>query len=187
MILSDIFFDNVTNKLKLKISSVKNEKFYVKNLLNQIISLKKLKYFNNSTNRETMIYNVFFDNLQNCTISYIINISFLKANTIINISDIKGNLILFYSAGSVKLVGKQKKRRRIAVSKLISLVLNKISFIGKKPIALHLKNVNFYKTLIIGKLKQFLYLRLIKIINQTPYNGCRKRKLRRKKHTKLFR
>lgn len=47
MILSDIFFDNVTNKLKLKISSVKNEKFYVKNLLNQVVEiiLVKLQFF----------------------------------------------------------------------------------------------------------------------------------------------
>jgi ribosomal protein S11 len=117
---------------------------------------------------------------------YIINISFLKANTHIHVSDIQGNLKLFYSAGSVDLAGKQKKKRRIAVSKLISLLLKKATFLGQKPVALHLNNVNFYKNLIVRKLKRNLYIRIIKIFNQTPYNGCRKRKLRRKKYTKKF-
>jgi len=96
-------------------------------------------------------------------------------------------LRLFYSAGSVELSGKQKRKRRIAVSKLISLVLKKATFLGQKPIALHLNNVNFYKNLIVRKLKRNLYLKIIKILNQTPYNGCRKKKLRRKKYTKRFR
>ena len=117
---------------------------------------------------------------------YVINISFLKANTTIHVSDTQGNLKLFYSAGSVALTGKQKKKRRIAVSKLISLLLKKANFLGQKPIALHLNNVNFYKNLIVRKLKRNLYIKIIKIFNQTPYNGCRKRKLRRKKYTKKF-
>ena len=125
-------------------------------------------------------------NLQDFIITYIISISFLKANTTIQISDIKGNLKLFYSAGSVQLSGKQKRKRRIAVSKLISLVLKKATFLGQKPIALHLNNVNFYKNLIVRKLKRNLYIKVMKMLNQTPYNGCRKKKLRRKKYTKRF-
>jgi ribosomal protein S11 len=123
---------------------------------------------------------------QDFVVIYIINISFLKANTTIHVSDIQGNLKLFYSAGSVDLTGKQKKKRRIAVSKLISLLLKKATFLGQKPVALHLNNVNFYKNLIVRKLKRNLYIKIIKIFNQTPYNGCRKRKLRRKKYTKKF-
>nr|YP_010133767.1 ribosomal protein S11 [Nitzschia supralitorea]QWM93257.1 ribosomal protein S11 [Nitzschia supralitorea] len=119
-------------------------------------------------------------------VMYIINISFLKANTTIHVSDIQGNLKFFYSAGSVELTGKQKRKRRIALSKLISLLLKKATFLGSKPIALHLKNVNFYKSLIVRKLKRNLYIKIIKIFDQTPYNGCRKKKLRRKKYTKKF-
>ena len=59
---------------------------------------------------------------QDLMVMYIITISFLKANTTIHVSDIKGNTKLFYSAGSVNLTGKQKRKRRIAVSKLISLL-----------------------------------------------------------------
>jgi len=188
MTLSNTLFNNLTNKLKLETSLLQKEKFYAKNLLNQVTYLKKFKR-NNSKDlsvREFFISNDKKTNLQDFIITYIISISFLKANTTIQISDVKGNLKLFYSAGSVQLSGKQKRKRRIAVSKLISLVLKKATFLGQKPIALHLNNVNFYKNLIVRKLKRNLYIKVIKILNQTPYNGCRKKKLRRKKYTKRF-
>ena len=117
---------------------------------------------------------------------YVINVSFLKANTTIHVSDIKGNMKLFYSAGSIGLTGKQKTKRRIATSKLISLLLQKATFLSKKPVVLHLNNVNSYKNFIVNKLKRVFYIRLIKTFNQIPYNGCRKKKLRRKKYTKKF-
>ena len=185
MTLSNTLFNNLTNKLKLETSLLEKEKFFVKNLLDQATYLKKLKESDSRKlnkkdieSRET--------NVQDFVVAYIISISFLKANTTIHVSDTKGNLKLFYSAGSVELSGKQKRKRRIAISKLISLVLKKANFLGQKPIALHLNNVNFYKNLIIRKLKRNLYIKVVKILNQTPYNGCRKKKLRRKKYTKRF-
>ena len=188
MTLSNTLFNNLTNKLKLETSLLQKEKSYVKNLLDQTTYLKKLKENNSrdlsakkfaiNENKET--------NLQDFVVAYIISISFLKANTTIHVSDTKGNLKLFYSAGSVELSGKQKRKRRIAISKLISLVLKKANFLDQKPIALHLNNVNFYKNLIVRKLKRNLYIKVVKILNQTPYNGCRKKKLRRKKYTKRF-
>ena len=188
MTLSSTLFNNLTNKLKLEASLLKEEKTYVKSLLNQATYLKKLKE-NNSKDlgvKKSPSINSKHTNLQDFVVAYIISISFLKANTTIHVSDTKGNLKLFYSAGSVELSGKQKRKRRIAVSKLISLILKKATFLGQKPIALHLNNVNFYKTLIVRKLKRSLYIKVIKILNQTPYNGCRKKKLRRKKYTKRF-
>jgi ribosomal protein S11 len=191
MNLSNTLFNNLAHKLKLETSLLQEEKFYVENLLNQVIYLKKLKT-NNYKNlgvEKCTIYNNYNNNEtnpQDFMVVYIIDISFLKANTTIHVSDICGNLKLFFSAGSVNLAGKQKKKRRIAVSKLISLLLKKASFLNQKPIALHLSNVNFYKNLILRKLKRNLYIKIIKIFNQTPHNGCRQRKLRRKKYTKKF-
>jgi len=188
MTLSNTLFNNLTNKLELETSLLQKEKFYVKNLLNQAAYLKKLKE-NGSKNlsvKNFFIQNSKETNLQDFVVAYIVSISFLKANTTIHVSDIQGNLKLFYSAGSVELSGKQKRKRRIAISKLISLILKKATFLGQKPIALHLNNVNFYKNLIVRKLKRNLYIKVIKILNQTPYNGCRKKKLRRKKYTKRF-
>jgi ribosomal protein S11 len=188
MNLSNTLFNNLAHKLKLETSLLQEEKFYVENLLNQVIYLKKLKTNNYKSLgvQKFTIYNKKEINPQDFMVVYIINISFLKANTTIHVSDIRGNLKLFFSAGSVDLTGKQKKKRRIAVSKLISLLLKKASFLNRKPIALHLSNVSFYKNVIVRKLKRNLYIKIIKIFNQTPHNGCRKKKLRRKKYTKKF-
>lgn len=188
MNLSNTLFNNLAHKLKLETSLLQKEKLYIENLLNQVIYLKKLKTNNYKSLgvRKFAIHNNKEINPQDFMVMYIINVSFLKANTTIHVSDIRGNLKLFFSAGSVDLAGKQKKKRRIAVSKLISLLLKKARFLNRKPIALHLNNVNFYKNLIVRKLKRNLYIKIIKIFNQTPHNGCRKRKLRRKKYTKKF-
>lgn len=185
MNLSNTLFNTISKKLKLKVSLLNEERFYIKTLKTQINSLKKIKE-NSYKNLSTPALQPEIDTNQDLVIMYVINISFLKANTMIHVSDIKGNIKLFYSAGSVGLSGKQKRKRRIAVSKLISLLLKKATFLNKKPIALHLNNVNFYKNFIVAKLKRTLYIRVIKSFNQTPYNGCRKKKLRRKKYTKKF-
>lgn len=185
MVLSNTLFNTLTNKLKLETSLIEKEKFHVKNLLNQTCHLKN-NNFKISNTKQFFNFEKKINSEDFFIIAYIINISFLKANTIINVSDPQGNLKLFYSAGSVNLTGKQKKKRRIALSKLISLIFKKATFLVKKPIALHLNNVNFYKNLIVKKLKRNLYIKVVKIVNKTPYNGCRKKKIRRKKYTKKF-
>jgi ribosomal protein S11 len=188
MNLSNTLFNNIAHKLKLETSLLQEKKLYVENLLNQVVYLKKLKtndYKSLGIKKSTIYINKEI-NPQDFVVVYVINLSFLKANTTIHVSDIRGNLKLFFSAGSVNLTGKQKRKRRIAVSKLILLLLKNANFLSRKPIALHLNNVNFYKNLIVRKLKRNLYIKIIKIFNQIPHNGCRKKKLRRKKYTKKF-
>ncbi len=111
MNLSNTLFNTVATKLKLKVSLLNEERFYIKNLENQIDYLKKVKennYKNLSVEKLTTTKED--DHAQNLMVMYIISISFLKANTTIHVSDIKGNIKLFYSAGSVGLTGKQKKK-----------------------------------------------------------------------------
>ena len=142
MNLSNTLFETISKKLKLKISLLNEERDYVKNLKIQVDSLKKTKEANyRNLSFQNSISNTELN--QDLIVMYVINVSFLKANTTIHVSDIKGNMKLFYSAGSVGLTGKQKRKRRIAISKLISLLLQKAKFLGQKPIALHLNNVKF--------------------------------------------
>lgn len=189
MNLSKILFSNLTNKFKLDTHSLIKKRSYIENLISQVNSLREMKEKNHKQlgvgNIENQHQNI--DNYTDLTIVYIIDVSFSKANTMIHISDTKGNLKLFYSAGTVGLVGKQKRNRRIAIIKLISLLMKKATFVGKKPVALHLNNVNFYQNLIVNKLKQTIFIKVIKSFNQVPYNGCRKKKVRRKKYVKKFR
>lgn len=183
MTLSNTLLTTITNRLNINL--LNEEQLSIKNLRHQTKLLREakessIKYLSPNKLIEDG------DNRQDLTVMYVINLSFLRANTTVHVSDVKGNVKLFYSAGSVDLTGKQKRKRRVAVSKLISLILKKSSFLATKPIALHLNNVSYYKGFIVDRLKNVLYIRIIKSFNQTPYNGCRKRKLRRKKYTKKF-
>lgn len=183
MTLSNTLFTNLANKLKLDVSLLKEEKNYLKNLSDSIFSLKVSNEKNYKLNWKNN-YNSVVE--QDYVITYIITISFLKANTIIHVSDVKGNVKLFYSSGSVGLSGKQKIRRRSVILRLISMLSKKTDFLANKPIALHLNNVNSYRTFIVNKLKRNFYIKIIKSFNQSPYNGCRKKKIRRKKYSKSF-
>lgn len=190
MILSKTLFNTLNTKLNLNTISLKEEKLYLENLS------KKLNLFKNfvdidyklSWKKDTvqLSKNSKSSSDQDFVVMYIVTISFLKANTVIHISDIKGNVKLFYSSGSVNLSGKQKTKRRLVLLRLISLISKKTDFLNSKPIALHLNNVSSYKPFIVNKLKNNFYIKIIKSFNQTPYNGCRKKKIRRKKYTKKF-
>lgn len=181
MNLSNTLFNTVTKKLKLNTFSLQEEKFYIKNLLYKTEDLKKITDNNLKLKlqRKSSAY-------ETTNIIFIINISFLKANTFVHVSNAKGETLIFFSAGQVNLKGKQKKNRKIAINKLLALLNKKANFIGKHPIAVHLNNVKSYKFTIVNKLKQFYWVKILKSFNQTPYNGCRKSKIRRKKFTKKF-
>lgn len=182
-----ILFPKISSKLKLEVSNLEYNKYYANKLLNKTFLLKSFKEKNlykklnlesfQFKNDESFLFKDFF-------VTYIISISFLKANTVIHISDSKGNVKNFYTSGSVNLIGKQKKKREIALLRLISLIVKKSTFLGKKPLALHLTNVRSHKSLIIKKLKQNFFIKIIKSFNTIPFNGCRKKKIRRKKYSK---
>ena len=172
--------------MKIDVSKLKEEKVYSNKLLEQSKVLKKAsnyKIINTEYNTDFLNKNL---KKEDFLVSYIIIISFLKANTTLTVSDIKGNLKMFYSSGSVDLAGKQKKNRIKAISRLISLLFKKATFIKNYPVAVHLHNVTSHKLLIINKLKKQFFIRIIKSYNQAPYNGCRKKKMRRKKYVKNF-
>lgn len=160
-------------------SKLKEEKLYANVLFNQYLLLNKIKKFRMKNNTTAIASEDFL-------VFYTITISFLKSNTIVSVSDIKGNIKLFYSSGSVDLIGKQKKNKVKSVSRLISLLFKKALFIKNYPVAVHLYNVSFYSSLIINKLKTKFFIKIIKRFNKIPYNGCRKKKIRRKKYTKKF-
>ena len=177
--ISNILSKVIKIKLKTDISKLKKEKSYANSLSNNFFLLDKKK------NSKFKISDKIF-NSEDFLVSYIITFHFLRANTTICVSDIKGNVKLFYSSGSVDLSGKQKKNRTKSVSRLISLLFKKATFISNYPVAVHLHNVVSHKSLIISKLKTKLFIKVIKSFNQAPYNGCRKNKIRRKKYIKNF-
>lgn len=183
MNLSTILFNAVIDKLKLETLRTEEDIYYSKQLLKKTGKLQKersailISNEGNTRNSKTLIQDDF-------SVMYVFSISFLKTNTVVHVSDVKGKIRFFYTAGCLNFSGKQKRQRNLTVFKLISLILKKAQFLKSKPIALHFNNVSVHKAFIIKKLKRRLFIKLIKSFNQPSYNGCRKKKMRRKKHGK---
>lgn len=156
------------------------KKQHLKKIQNQVYLLDQLKKVNykkvglKSSSKLTKSLNTNF-------VMYIIEISFSKKNTLLHISDSAGNVQFFYSAGSFQQKGKAKAVRFIVLKRFYRLLVSKLRFLKNVPVAIHLKNIDSNAFWFLKKLKKRLFVMLVKQFNQFPYNGCRKKKFRRKK------
>ena len=112
------------------------------------------------------------------------HISFSRSNTLLHVMNSSGILKFFCSAGNLSYKGNSKKARALVLKSMINLLVRKLKFLRYKPIALHLKNVRFMRFWIVKRFKKKFTIRIVKNFNSYPYNGCRKRKVRRKKFIK---
>lgn len=147
------------------LNTVKQKNF---RLLNSILSNQKFKSY------------IINDNV----IMYIIDITFSRSNTFVHVMDAAGKLKFFCSAGHLQHKGKNKKFRFAVFKNIYHILITKLRFLKKKPVALHLKNVGFNRFWLIKKLKSKFFIKTVKNFNTFPFNGCRKRKVRRKKFKK---
>lgn len=177
--------DNVSynlNKFFQKIILKKQYAKILKNKLNLLFSAKEQSYKNLS-------FDLFFKNKtvkKNITsIKYIIYISFSRSNTLLHVMSSLGKLIFFSSAGNLGYKGNNKKVRVLVLKSMIIFLIKKLKFLLNKPLALHLKNVKFMKFWIVKKLKKKVFIQVIKNFDVYPHNGCRKKKMRRKKFKKI--
>lgn len=181
----------MVNKCKFKESYVsaflkviKLKKQYLKELKNKLLLLK----FNKESNSKRLCFNTDLQiaktNENGFVIMYIVSIVFSKTNTLLHVMDYSGRLKFFYSAGSFSYVGKSKKARSVVFKKFYRVLVSKLKFLRNKPISLHLTNVGFNKFWIVKKLKKRLFIKIVKNFNSYPYNGCRKKKVVRKKFKK---
>ena len=182
---TQIYFNNL---LKSFFTIFKS--FYFK--INQVIQ----NYINYFLNYSIIFKNIELKCYQSCfslmlnhiflkqffLVFYIIYFNFSTSNTILQVLDSIGNSKIFYVAGVLGLKGKQKIIRKLVLIRLFSLLfLLKKKFIKNSPVSLHLKNVGFSKFFIIKKLKRKFFIQIIKSFEFTVYNGCRKKKERRKR------
>ena len=188
-------------KTSFDFKNVKNKTFYIKkdkNFLNEILK----KYLNSFKNVIFVLENIKMNFYQSCSyfllrnfyqkqeflVFYIIYFNFSSSNTNLQITDSSGKSKIFYSAGLVNLKGKQKVLRRLVLVRLFNLLaLLKLKFIKNFPVALHFKNVGSNKFLILKKLKLKFFIKIIKTFELNSYNGCRKKKERRKRQKKAKR
>jgi ribosomal protein S11 len=163
----------------LKFISLKKQ--YLKNLKKQLLLINNVKQkisrllYHELTKKK-------IDNFSDdkCLIEYIIDLTFSRSNTFLHVTDSSGKLRLFSSAGHFNLKGKHKKSR-FKVFNYFCSEITKLTFLKNKPVALHLKNVSSAKFWIVKKLKKYFFIKIVKDFNLFPFNGCRKKKIRRKK------
>ena len=173
-----------SSKIKSSIFSfIQLKKEYKKKLVNSILILGRLKKQFYQSLHFLLSNNYLLKYKKDFLVSYVIYFCFSGSNTVLHISDATGNLKVSVSAGLVDLQGKQKVVRRLALTRFFKILSSaKSKFLKKSPVALHFKNVSgSNKFLIVNKLKQNFFLKTIKTFDLGAYNGCRKKKERRKR------
>jgi ribosomal protein S11 len=160
---------------------------YISKVLNKNLEKKKNTIENFRNVKKFMITKFFYDLKIFDAIKYIVGISFLKKNTVIYISYTSGRLKYQCSAGYIKLNKKQKIKMPLVLLKLTKIILSKIPYLKKTPIAFHFSNLSqplqsFFEY--VFKLQFFIVqLSSFKIFS---HNGCRPKKLKRKKRKFFF-
>lgn len=171
------------NELNKSLTTVKHLKNVKTLLINNFMFLRLTKQ-NKSFKNLTLVTQK--QNSINNLAKYIVGISLSNTNVNIYISDIKGSIVYSLSAGSASITGKQKRKKSIVLIKLLQFLTLKVKFIGETPVVLHLKNfTNFYTSLVLSAVEKHLVIDAIRIYNNKPYNGCRPKKVKRKKHKKI--
>lgn len=163
-------FNKVLQKINFK-------KKYIEKLKNKIKVLRKVC----NENYKKFNTNLYLKKNTNFLVAYILEIYFLKSNTFLQVINSKGALKFFCSAGCFLFKGKSKKARTQVLKKMVTVLLKKLKFLEKRPTALHLKNVGFKKNWILKKLKKKTFLKTIFGFNSYSHNGCRRKKIRRKR------
>lgn len=163
------------NKYKTIITNIR----YKKNVFN---TLYKHFEFKNPTTKiifsTTKNFNYYIKKIYKI-VSYIVSLKISKNNIIFNISDIKGFLLVNNTTGKLGFKGKHKNKKFSMLSLLKSIYYN-YNFLKNQPIILKLKGFKYYNKLIIKKLKEKFFIKLLIYDKSTPHNGCRpKKKIRR--------
>lgn len=162
---------------------VQLKKKYIKTLTDSIKVLERLKKQFYQSLHFFLTNNYLLKHKKDFLISYVIYFGFSMSNTVLHISDAIGNQKVLLSAGLIDLQGKQKVVRRLALTRFFNILsLAKSKFLKKNPVAIHFKNVSSSnKFLIVKKLKKKFFIKVIKTFDLVSYNGCRKKKKRRKR------
>lgn len=170
--------------LKASNANIKQLSFLKEQLVNKIKFLNILKQ-----NKETKSLSLVLKKNQvlETPLKYIVGVSLSNTNSIIYVTDIKGKIKFFLSAGFLGLNGRQKIKKPAVLVKLLRSLIVKRQLKRKSCVALHLKNFNkFYTSIVLSLLKKHLKIGFVRVFNNKPHNGCRPKKLKRKKRRRVF-
>lgn len=168
----------INNKLTNFLENISKKKKYINLLKVQTENLNQIK------NQKIKVIDVndgFNIDSENQLIKYVIDIKFSQTNTLLHVMSFSGKLKFFISAGQLKYKGKNKKARRLIIKDFYKMLITKLKFLKNQPVAINLNNVDSSRVWVIKLLKKKFFIKVIKIFQSTPHNGCRKKKIRRKK------
>jgi len=168
------------NKKSKLFKFVKLKRIYTNRLKKTILHLKFLKEEIHQNLGLLLTQNSLKKRKNDFLILYTILFHFSSSNSLLQISNADGTSKIFCTAGLFELTGKQKTLKKLVLIKFFKF-LSKLNFLKNKPVALHLKNIKFRKHFILKKLKSNFFIKTIKTFNLKPYNGCRRKKEKRKR------
>lgn len=166
------------------LKNIKQNIDYIKALKTRLLLLQDYKEKNYKNIGKTLNKNYCLHkkNINENFIQYILSITFSRTNTFLHLTTFSGHMLHFYSAGNVNYTGKSKKLRRFWILKdIFKKFIFKFRFLYGKFVGLHLTNVGFFRSVIIKYLKKKYFITSVKVFSRFPHNGCRQKKVRRKK------
>jgi hypothetical protein len=175
---------------------IKNSNKQSKLLVGRICSYKKLNeklkknkvITENLANNKILITTKKFPNLDaSDLIKYVLGVSFFKKNIIMYIGCTNGQLKYHCSAGFIRLSKKQKIKIPLVLVKLTKVISIKLPSLTNIPTALHLNNVPKSLQLFFEPVfKTQFFIVQLNTFKLFSHNGCRPKKLKRKKRKKVF-
>ena len=113
----------------------------------------------------------------------IINLRLTRKNSLINVADLKGRVLYWRSAGTVGYTSRKKRRAPHITGLLGSLVSRKAAYNGIKFAKVVLRGSRIKNKISFIKSIGRAGIRIVTIrdFSNTPYNGCRPPKPRKKK------
>lgn len=163
------------------------KKQYIRQLKNKITLLNNIK-----KNKYKALNSDLFKTPNNFTIkkvsevNYIIDFSFSKTNTTLHVMDCSGKTKFFYSAGLLDFKGNQKTFQSNAIlKKFYKILVSDLLFLKSSKVAIHFKNKNYKISWFLKKLREKFFISVVKFFTIYPYNGCRRKKKKRKKFRTL--
>jgi ribosomal protein S11 len=167
---------NTSFDLNKFLSHLSKKKQYSNQLKKQTKFLNKIK----ETNYKILSFKLNEKQLNNLLIMYVLNVHFSRSNTLLSVMDSLGNTKFSYSAGVFNFKGRQKISRSGILKNFYTILVSKLKFLKDKPVAVHFTNVGFKNFWFLKKLQQKFFVVSVRNFNFHTYNGCRRKKVRRK-------
>ena len=168
---------NDRNKIKLKkrIITLNEKKFYY---FNSIFKQKCFFpfFFTNKYNIENKNKYIIQTNLLYKRLYYIFNIHFLYNNLFFNVlTSSNKNTTFFHSFGFSKAKKSDKRTKLYYMLQIIKKIVFQTK--SRKSISINFTGSSkYYSKFLIKFIKKYYYIRIIKIYNLLPHNGCRLKK-----------